>query len=127
VKNGLFHKSLGFPAGAAAPWLGVITLRHTGHSSAQCSRPECRRWVKGGVINIPDGEQLDIDADSIIEIEIAGGRPVKALVRLQYDDNSDICFALLAPEFRTAVCKTLWTLNANDHHRTLDLSKYLKP
>lgn len=127
MKNGLFHKSLGFPAGATTPWLGVIAIRHTGHSSAQCLRPECRRWVKGGVINIPEGEQLDIDAESIIEVEIAGGRPVKALVRLQYDDNSDICFALLAPEFRQAICKTLWTLNANDHHRTLDLSKYVKP
>jgi len=127
MKDGLFHNTLGFPAGALTPWLGVVTLQHTSHSQAQCYRPECRRWVKGGVINIPDGEKLEIDADSIIEVEVAGGRPVKALVRLQYDDNNDVCFALLAPESGRARCKTLWVCNVNDHHRTLDLSKYIKP
>ena len=127
MKNGLFHKSLGFPAGALEPWLGVITLQHTGHSQSQCFRPECRRWVKGGVITIEDGEQLAIDAESIVEIEVRDGEPVKALVRLEYDATSDVCFALLAPACGKAICKTLWTLAASDHHRTLNASKYIKP
>jgi len=127
MKNGLFHKSLGFPSGAIQPWLGSIALQHTAHSVAQCTRPECRRWVKGGVISIPEGEALDISPEDIIEVEISGGKPVKALVRLQYDDNSDVCFALLAPVAGRALCKTLWTLNGKDHHRTLDISKYIKP
>ncbi len=125
--DGLFHKSLGFPVGAIQPWLGVITLQHTSHSLAQCARPECRKWVKGGVISILEGEELDIIPEDIIEVEISGGKPVKALVRLQYDDNSDICFALLSPVAGRSVCKTLWTLSGKDHHRSLDLSKYLKP
>jgi hypothetical protein len=127
MKDGLFHKSLGIPAGAITPWLGVITLQHTGHSLSQCARPECRRWVDGGIINIPEGERLEINADSIIEVEIVNGQPVKALVRLMYDDRSDVCFALLAPQQGRSLCKTLWTLNAKDHHRTLDLSKYVRP
>lgn len=127
MKDGLFHKSLGFPAGATAPWLGVISIQHTGHSRSQCYRPECRKWVKGGVIDIPEGDRLSIEAEDIIEIEVSGGKPVKAVVRLQYDDNSDVCFALLAPVDGWSICKTLWTLNANDHHRTLDISKYVKP
>lgn len=127
MKNGLFHNTLGFPAGATAPWLGVITLQHTGHSLAQTHRPECRRWVKGGVIDIPEGERLEIDEACIVEVEVRNGQPVKALVRLEYDENSDVCFALCAPENGKARCKTLWTLNCRDHHRTLDLSKYIKP
>jgi hypothetical protein len=127
MKNGLFHKSLGFPVGALQPWLGVIAIQHTSHSAAQCFRPECRRWVKGGVINIPDGESLDVQAEDIIEIEVSDGKPVKALVRLQYDDHSDVCFALLAPVAGRSLCKTLWTLDAKDHHRTLDVSKYVCP
>jgi len=127
MKDGLYHQSLGFPAGAVAPWLGTLKLSHTRHSLDQCQRPECRKWVKGGVINIPEGEEQRIDEECIVEVEVSGGKPVKALVRLMYDDNSDVCFALLAPENNVSKCKTLWTLNANDHHKTLDLSKYIKP
>lgn len=127
MKDGLYHQSLGFPAGAFEPWLGTIKLSHTRHSLDQCQRPECRRWVSKGVIEIPEGELLNIDDESIIEVEVSGGKPVKALVRLMYDDHSDICFALLYPENGVSKCKTLWTLNANDHHRTLDLKKYIKP
>jgi hypothetical protein len=127
MKNGLFHASLGFPVGAITPWLGAISIQHTRHSTARCLRPECRKWVKGGVINIPDGDLVEIDEACFVEVEIRDDKPVKALVRLQYDDNSDVCFALLAPESGKAICKTLWTLNCNDHHRTLDLSKYTKP
>jgi len=127
VIAGLFHKSLGFPCGATQPWLGIITLQHTRHSLAQCLRPECRKWVKGGVISIPDGEALDISPADIIEVEVLNGQPVKALIRLQYDDRSDICFALLSPIKGHSICKTLWTLSARDQHRTLDLSKYERP
>ena len=127
MKDGLYHNSMGFPAGALLPWLGCLRLSHTRHSAEQCLRPECRRWVKGGVIVMAEGENLCIETEDIIEVEVAGGVPVKALVRLQYDDISDVCFALCAPDRGVARCKTLWTLNARDNHKTLDLSKYIKP
>jgi len=127
MKDGLFHKSMGFPSGAYLPWIGTVQIFHTRHSLARCLRPECQKWVKGSVVNISDGETLEIDKDCIVEIEVKNGEPVKALVRMQYDDDSDVCFALLAPVRGVATCKTLWTLNARDHHRTLDMSKYTKP
>ena len=127
MKDGLYHKSLGFPQGAVLHWLGEVKISHTRHSLDQCLRPECRRWVKGGVIDIPEGAKVFIIEDDIVEVEVVGGIPVKALVRLYYDDNSDVCFALCSPLHGVAKCKTLWTLNANDNHKTLDMSKYIRP
>jgi hypothetical protein len=127
IKDGLFHKSLGFPPGALLPWIGTVQLSHTSHSKAQCYRPECQKWVKGNIIDIPDGETLEIDRDSVVEVEVKNGEPSKALVRLQYDDNSDVCFALTAPGQGVAICKTLWTLDARDNHRSMDMGRYNKP
>jgi len=127
MKDGLFHRSLGFPPGATLPWIGEFKISHTGHSLKQCQRPECRRWVKGGVINIPEASPLYIEAVDVIEVEVKDGVPIKALVRCIYDDNSDVCFALCRPQMGIAKCKTLWTLNGLDDHKTLDMSKYIEP
>jgi hypothetical protein len=128
VKNGLFHKSLGFPAGALQPWVGKFSLTHTAHSRSQCGRPETGSARKGGsfLIDVREGDPLAIGEADIFEVEVEGGRPVKALVRLEYNDDQDVVLALCAPEGKLVRCKTLWLNAPNDQHKTLK-TQYVKP
>lgn len=114
MRDGKYHKAYGLPPGSASPWIGQFSLKHTQHSRLQCGRPEC-----GGFIDVPENGLLEIDVDSIVEIEIAAGEPIKALVRLRYSDTQDIVLALCRPVDGSVICKTLWLNDWKDQHKTL--------
>ena len=121
IKNGLFHKLVGFPAGATAPFVGEYSIRLGDHA-------KCAQNSDDGIVNgVQDGETLIVEARDIVEVEVTNGAAVKAVVRLGYSDTQDVCFALLAPVGGVAFVKTFWLNSANDNHRSLNRSKYSRP
>src|SRR6266581_7645848 len=105
MKDGLYHKSLGFPSYGHLPFLGEIVVELSLHAREQ-------RSFDDGIIFIMDQENIVVEKQDIVELEISGGRPVKAVIRLAYSDAQDICFVVLAPIRGRAVCKTVWLNSA---------------
>lgn len=120
MKNGLFHKKLGFPAGSTAPFCGVYRIALSDHAKRALNSDD-------GIVNITDGETLEVEARDIIEIEVCNGIAVKAVVRLAYSDTQDVAFVILPPIAGVAFCKTFWLNDIRDAHKTLALHRYVKP
>lgn len=74
-----------------------------------------------GKITIPNS--VTFSGANIIEAEVVGGRLVKILIRISYDEKRDLLLALSVPEWRA---KTVWFNLKSDLHHTLDRSKYTK-
>lgn len=120
VKDGKYHKNLGLPRGSEGQFLGEVILDLSRHAREQCS-------LDDGQISLSDSVLIDVAPQDIIEIEVAQNQPVKAVVRLEYSETQDICFAITRPFRGRAVCKTVWLNSANDSHRTLNARNYSKP
>lgn len=129
MKDGLYHKLIGLPAGSTAPWLGDLTLVLSDHATRACVTD------RYGKIDLMTGDVERVEVCDIIEIEICEGRPVKALVRLSWDETRDIVLALAAPGDRSVTrpgapsvrVKTVWFNLKSDKHKTLRRELYSKP
>lgn len=112
----LYHKDIKLPEGIEVlkgQYKAIVT------SHAQQSALNDRL----GVFCYP--EVITVDLDSIIEIEITEGNQIaKIVIRQSYNENCDLCMAIIPKVNNQAVIKTGWLNSKNDSHNTLDKSKY---
>jgi hypothetical protein len=59
----------------------------------------------------------------LVEVEVQGDKAVKLVVRRQYDGRRDLVMVLLA----NGVCKTVWSNDTTDRHKTLNRAAYVQP
>lgn len=119
MNDGLYHRNLGLPAGAASLWDGVLDLQYSAHAQAE-SRGD--RYGK-----LPLFPSVEFEAGDVVEVQVEAGRPVKAVLRVPLDDSRDLVYVLSRPVSGRSFVRTVWCNRANDNHRTLDSSKYVKP
>lgn len=111
----LYHHSLGFPRNFRRPTerVGLIYTRHALDS--------CRNR------GVPILKCITLSRFDVIEIEVEDNRVIKYLVRGTLDIHHDIVLAIIPQNMRGWVVKTSWVNSKNDHHSTLDISKYRRP
>lgn len=111
----LFHKDIGFPSWFSAP-SGIVELCWTRHADVARFNDrygEIRKY-----------RTLPLDSLVVIEIETDDNVVKKILYRGRYNDNLDICFAIIPDLW---LVKTVWLNERNDIHNTLDRSRYNAP
>jgi hypothetical protein len=119
MKNGLFNVgAYGLPAGAAEGLVGRIKLQYGLHAF-RASRDD-----RYGRADLPD--EIEPQAGDVVEVEVANGNPVKAVIRYPYDDVLDLVLVVIPGAFNYFV-KTVWFNAASDNHRTLRLAPYSRP
>lgn len=118
MKDGLYHRDLGLPAGCAPLWAGMLDLSYGHHAQSESSLD---RYGK-----LPLFPAVEFEAGDVVEVQIANGEPVKAVLRVPLDDSKDLVYVLLRPVAGRAFVKTVWFNEARDSHRTLDRSKYCR-
>jgi hypothetical protein len=111
-KDGLYNVALGLPV-LNFKGLGPIRLIYSRHAQQAALND------RYGHINLPT--VLNPMHAELIEVEMSGGAPVKAVFRLPLDDRRDICLVVLP----SGLVKTVWVNLASDAHKTLDASKYV--
>lgn len=122
-----YHKDIGFPTNLRRP-AGEHSLSHTRHSreAAQNDRYGPFYWLPT-LMNLPaSNSRSDI---KLIECDaLADGTVLKAVYRMPYDRERDLCLVLLFDRGPgQALVKTVWGNLATDTHKTLDASKYDRP
>lgn len=92
----------------------VLSLTYSKHAilAAQDDRYGSVNLLSSYRFNTADIIELETDSKT--------GKLVKVLVRFKYDDNRDICMAIMAGGF----VKTLWLNLTTDKHLTLNREKY---
>lgn len=120
MRSGLYHKEVGMPAKALEAWLGQQAVKLSDHARQACLND------RYGKIDLHDGDSIEVEAEDIFEVEVLHGKPVKAMVRLAYDDARDMILALVIPSEGVAVVKTVWLNMASDKHVTLKKELYNK-
>ena len=103
----LYHKDVYLPA--QLPCF-VALLTYSKHARDKA-------YERG--ITLPD--VLDTRKAELIELEVHGGRHVKGLWRMPYNDTHDLC---LAVGLQGCVVRTAYLNERFDSHRTLDRSRY---
>ncbi len=112
MKDGTYHKAVGFPKGLTlAP---VFNLTAGIHAREQAHARNVAKIPSHFLPRLAD----------VIEIEMKAGKIVKILARQALDNLRDLCFVFLPEE---KFIKTLWTNEVTDKHFTLDKSKFIKP
>lgn len=125
----LYHRDLGFPP-KVRKLLDVATdpdknfimrLKYTRHALEQ----KYRHMKKiNGEVNLPDTVNYK-DCDPI-EVRMKDGKIIKVLYRTPYDKNTDLIL-VVAHDQTVNLVVTLWLNDKDDHHETLDLSRYDVP
>jgi hypothetical protein len=118
MKDGLYHRDIGLPAGMAALWQGMLDLSYGHHAQSESSLD---RYGK-----LPTFPAVEFEAGDVVEIEVRAGEAVKAVLRVPLDDSRDLVYVLLRPVAGRSFVKTVWFNEARDSHRTLDRSKYCR-
>jgi hypothetical protein len=116
MKDGLFHKDLGFPPNV--DWLEgrTFNLRYSRHAKTACMSD------RYGFIKPPG--LLTFRRDLLVEVELFGGWVIKAVVRVAYDDTYDLVLVVMPERYGEALVKTCRLNRKDDPHNTLDRSKY---
>jgi hypothetical protein len=122
MKDGLYNrKAYGLPAGAAEVFVApAVDLDYAAHAYAESKAD------RYGVAELPGS--IEVIAGDVVEVEVRGERPVKAVIRFPYDDNLDLVLVLIVlSNRRSFFVKTVWFNQASDNHRTLRLAPYSRP
>jgi len=117
--DGTYNVALGLPAGAAAPWVGVLRLQYSQHAAQ-----EARSDRYGKLELFPE---VEFEAGDVVEVLVEQGRAVKAVVRFPMEDGRDLVFVLNRPEAGQAVVRTVWANQGSDKHRSLNRAAYRLP
>lgn len=120
IKDGAYHREIGFPCGFKNPFEGEIKVILSRHAQ------EARYSDHYGYVAVENGP-FKLQAGNLVEVQFEAGVPVKAVLRMPWSAYLDLVMVLLAPVGGIALAKTLWFNRASDKHRTLDRSKYVKP
>ena len=112
----LYHRDIGFPAVVDTLFGKTLTFRFTHHARRACLND------RYGVIVPP--QKVTIEKGQVVEADTDGAAIYKIVIRFPYNDNFDLCMALL-PNFNgDSLVKTCWMNRVSDRHITLDKSKY---
>ena len=117
--DGKYHKQLGLPKGSAELWAGRLQLRYGNHAQSEA---DVDRYGRAELFG-----EAEFEAADVVEVEVAQGQPVKAVLRFPYDDDKDLVMVLQRPERSVSFVRTVWFNLVSDKHRSLDHSKYRKP
>lgn len=112
MKNGTYHKTLGFPAEVSLrPVLGLVA---SGHARE-----------RAGELNIKEIPLMFSPATSeVIELTVNNNTVEKILARKSLDEKRDVCYVFLTA---TKVIKTVWVNMKDDKHFTLDKTRFVRP
>lgn len=108
----IYHKDVYIPPALRGYQFSAL-LKYSRHAIQESINDE------RGEIKLP--KIIDSRDATLVEIEVNEGKVTKTLFRLSYSDEHDLCLVII-PENR--VVKTVWLNNKDDHHKTLDRSKY---
>ena len=116
----LYHRDIGFPP--------ILITRLSGWTTELKYGPHARRAClsdKYGVITRPP-RSVTLTADNLVEVETGeSGEPRKAVVRVDYDKDYDLVLTLGGfGGLKDGFVRTCWLNEKNDHHFSLDKSKY---
>lgn len=107
----LYHRDVFMPDVARRLRFAVM-LKYSNHAR------HAAKDDKRGKVNLP--RVLDSREATLIEAEVVNGRVVKLVYRMAHDDKTDVSLVVLPDGF----VKTVWLNEKNDHHKTLNTSRY---
>lgn len=112
----LYHKDIRLPEGFRLP-CRVVTLEYSRH--AQRAADDDRYGM------IPVLPILNLGLCEVIEVEIAGRRVEKMVLRTGLDAHNDVVVVVIPKTPNHYFVKTVWINEKNDDHKTLDRSRYV--
>lgn len=113
----LYHKNIGFPKTLKIDEHYSLNLNLSFHAKEACFNDRYGRIIVKSCISF--------DRRDIIEIESFDNKtPTKFLIRIKYDNQTDISLAI---QLDSNTIKTVWLNDKNDNHNTLNRNKYDKP
>lgn len=122
IKNGTYHRQLG-PLPGKGLWHGEINLVYSEHAKLAAATDRYG--------SIPLFGSVEFDWVDVVEVTVEDGEPVKAVLRIPFDEDApgarDIVYVLTRPAAGSAIVKTMWFNLSRDSHRTLDHTKYVRP
>lgn len=96
---------------------------HTGRVPLRYSKHAIQASANDRYGNLRILKSLTLSRCEVIEVETDSGKIVKYLLRCAYSDTLDIVLAVIpGPVW---LVKTVWGQAKDDHHRTLDRSRYV--
>jgi hypothetical protein len=115
----LYHADIYVPAGLPLPG-GPVRLRYTRHARDEAANDRYLDLTP----HLP--EFLDPDLARLVEVRMAEGRLDAVLYRTSATELFDAAL-LVRPDGDDWVVITVWANRWDDHHSTLDVSKYEVP
>lgn len=120
IKDGLYHREIGLPAGASRLWTDPEWLQMV-YSEHALRAAEDDRYGR-----VPLYREMAFAPEELVEVEYQNGQPVKAVFRTPLEDVAgnkspfDLVIVMLPPERDGKVfVKTVWYNVRSDGHRTL--------
>jgi hypothetical protein len=115
----LYHRDIRLPDGFTLP-ARLIMLKYTAHALRAMGNDRYGQIAHIPIINLGKFEP--------VEVGVENGLVQKVVVRGEYNDTLDVVFVLIPhqPTRDTWTVKTVWLNEANDSHKTLDRSKYVR-
>ncbi len=112
MKDGLYHKEIGFPKElTVSPVFGLTASVHALNRAQE--------------LNVPTVPKNFLPRNAeVIEIEVSEGKAKKILARESLDKFRDLCYVFLTD---TKLIKTVWINMVDDKHATLDRSRFVRP
>jgi hypothetical protein len=116
----LYHYELGFPKEVRFPkgFTYNLNLKYGAHARKEALQDRYADLSKG----LPTS--IDIRKGKIIEIGVVGNTITKVVIRFSYNEKIDIIIVFSTHD---GFVRTVWANEKNDHHKTLDATKYSKP
>lgn len=113
----LYHSEIRLPDGFRSPGQRV-ELSWTRHADSE--------RTKDRYAEIPKFRSLTLKRFKVIEVGMIAGKVSKIVFRGRLDDTNDVVIVLIPNGNRPWTVKTCWINKANDSHKTLDRSKYVR-
>jgi len=110
MQDGLYHRDIFLPIR-----LGFAAFVKYSAHARQAAQDD-----RYGALTLP--AVISTQEADVIEVEVANGKPHKAVLRMRHDDERDLCVVVLLD---TCVVKTVWCNLRTDTHGTLDRTKYM--
>jgi hypothetical protein len=93
--------------------LGEVKVRYSRHAIEQAERKHIVLPAQG-VLVVPEGSIVEL------ELDIRTERPVKAVVRNQYNSDWDLVSVIIPSSYGLFLVKTVWLNSVTDQHQTLN-------
>lgn len=114
----LYHKDIGFPDDLRMP-PGFDPIIKPIYGPHPIAASQDDRY---GKMKLP--AYVDLTKGDTFEVGVTGNVVTKTVTRFRYNDRLDLTIVILLPSKRV---KTVWFNRSDDHHSTLNRSKYADP